>query len=283
MSETTHRLEHLPFGTSPLAALLGRPKLVAAACIVMLTVLGWLYLALLATALETQNLLPRAIAVLCRETPQPGAVAALVALSMWVAMILAMMLPSAAPMIVTYAEIADTAARKGERIVSPLMLAGGYVSVWIGFAVAVTFVQILLTNAAWLQAGRIVAGSPLAGVLFVVAGVYQFSALKHACLTQCRQPFPFFFAHWQTTARGVYRLGLRQGLYCLGCCWAMMLLMFAAGVMNVLWMGTLGIIMATEKMLTGRRFAHALGVILIAIGIAIIGKTVVDYWPGRAA
>ena len=106
------------------------------------------------------------------------------------------------------------------------------------------------------------------GAIFIGAGLYQFTSLKHACLTQCQRPFPFFFAHWQTTPRGVFRLGLQQGLYCLGCCWAMMLVMFAVGVMNVVWMAALGIVMTVEKMLSGPRFSQAVGVALIAIGVA---------------
>ena len=86
--------------------------------------------------------------------------------------------------------------------------------------------------------------------------LYQFSALKHACLTHCQQPFPFFFANWATTPRGVFRLGLTQGLYCLGCCWAMMLVMFAVGVMNVVWMAALGMVMTIEKMLAPARVSR---------------------------
>src|SRR5674536_190050 len=89
------------------------------------------------------------------------------------------------------------------------------------------------------------------GAIFIGAGVYQFSALKHACLTQCQSPFPFFFANWANTPRGVFRLGVKQGLYCLGCCWAMMLVMFAVGVMNVIWMAALGMVMTFEKIGTG--------------------------------
>src|SRR5262245_61781925 len=155
---------------------------------------------------------------------------------MWCAMTLAMMLPSAAPMIFTYAEIADTAAGKGERIVSPFVLAAGYTAVWFGFAVIATAAQIALMRAALLDPSLTAASGLFSGAIFIGAGVYQFSALKHACLTQCQHPFPFFFANWKTTARGVFRLGLKQGLFCLGCCWAMMLVMFAVGVMNVIWM-----------------------------------------------
>ena len=114
------------------------------------------------------------------------------------------------------------------------------------------------------------------GAIFIAAGAYQFSSLKHACLTQCQRPFPFFFSHWATTPRGVFKLGLSQGLYCLGCCWAMMLVMFAAGVMNLVWIAALGIVMTIEKISTDKRFTHAVGVVLIAIGITFV---LTAYWP----
>jgi predicted metal-binding membrane protein len=119
------------------------------------------------------------------------------------------------------------------------------------------------------------------GAIFVGAGLYQFSALKHACLTRCQQPFPFFFANWATTSRGVFRLGVKQGLYCLGCCWAMMVVMFAVGVMNVVWMAGIGIVMTVEKMLTGRRFTHSVGVALIAAGAVVVLAAFAAHWPAR--
>ncbi|MCZ7642022.1 MAG: DUF2182 domain-containing protein [Pseudorhodoplanes sp.] len=162
--------------------------------------------------------------------------------AMWSAMALAMMLPSAAPMILTYAEIADTALAKGEPVVSPVVLAGGYAAVWIAVSLAVAAVQTALLRAGLAGA----AGMDLFGygsvALFIAAGLYQFSAVKHACLRVCQRPFPFFFANWRTTAPGVFGLGLRQGAHCLGCCWAMMLLMFATGLMNAVWMAALGIV-----------------------------------------
>jgi hypothetical protein len=190
-----------------------------------------------------------------------------------------MMLPSAGPMIFTYAEIADTAARKNERIVSRLVLAGGYAAVWLGFTTAAALAQLALTRVAWLDGGMPSASGPFSGALLLAAGLYQFSAFKDACLTQCQRPFPFFFAHWQTTARGVFRLGLQQGLYCLGCCWAMMLLMFATGAMNVLWMAALGMVMTIEKMLPGRRFSHVIGALTLAAGLGFMGAAVAAHWP----
>jgi len=119
------------------------------------------------------------------------------------------------------------------------------------------------------------------GAIFVVAGIYQFSALKHACLRQCQHPFPFFFANWATTPRGVFRLGLRQGFYCLGCCWAMMLVMFAVGVMNVIWMAALGIVMGIEKIGAGKRFTYGIGVVLIFTGAGFVLASFAAHWPVR--
>ncbi len=165
---------------------------------------------------------------------------------------------------------------------SPLALAGGYTAVWLGFAAAATLAQVALTQALLLNAGMASASGLFSGAIFIGAGLYQFSALKRACLTQCQSPFPFFFTHWATTPRGVFRLGLQQGLYCVGCCWAMMLVMFAVGVMNVIWMAALGIVMTVEKMLSGRRFSHAVGVALIVAGIGFLLTAFAAHWPGAA-
>jgi predicted metal-binding membrane protein len=272
--------------------LFARPKLIAAACVIALCALGWAALALIVTGApgatfgpNASGLLPRLVDALCSPShAHPGlpagawtvADAALVFL-MWSAMALAMMLPSAAPMIYTYAEIAEAAARKREPIVSPLVIAAGYAAVWIGFAVAAAALQWALTRSGALDPAVAGTGPYLAGALFLLAGLYQFSSLKHACLTQCQQPFPFFFRNWQTAPAGVFRLGLRQGLYCLGCCWAMMLLMFAVGTMNVVWMAGLGIVMAVEKLGATTRFTKLIGVAMIAAGVVLIARAVVAH------
>jgi predicted metal-binding membrane protein len=289
-------LRDLPLSAGRFAAALARPKAVAALCIVAITALGWAWLAFAiaemtgpAAALDPMGALgvwPRAFTALCR--PAFGLTVpadswsfsgfAVVGL-MWSAMVLAMMLPSAGPMIVTYAEIADTAARKREPIVSPFVLAVGYTVIWLSFAMVATVAQFGFTRAALLDADMTSASNLFSGVIFIAAGLYQFSALKHACLRRCRSPFSFFFANWQTSARGVFRLGVRQGLYCLGCCWAMMAVMFAVGVMNVIWMAALGIVMTIEKMIAGRRFSHAVGIVLIAGGLIFLVPAHWPLWP----
>jgi predicted metal-binding membrane protein len=281
-----HNFDHLPSAAAGLAQVFARPKAIAAACVIVLTGLGWLYLALLVaySGGSVAGFGGSLIQALCRPLPEGAwsAGSAVLIASMWSAMTLAMMLPSAAPMIMTYAGIADTAARKGERIVSPLVLAGGYASIWLGFALFATAAQIAVAQAALIDADMTSVSGLFSGAVFVGAGLYQFSALKHACLTRCRQPFSFFFSNWATTTRGVFRLGAKQGLYCLGCCWAMMLVMLAVGVMNAVWMAALGVTMTVEKMLTGRRFTHAVGAVLIVVGAGIILAAFAAHWPAQA-
>jgi predicted metal-binding membrane protein len=202
---------------------------------------------------------------------------------MWCAMALAMMLPTAAPMIMTYADLAETASAKGEPAASPIVLTAGYVAVWLGAALVLAALQGALAHFGLLDNLMSVASPLFAGALFLLAGAYQFSALKHACVTQCQHPFRFFFANWTADPRGVFRLGARQGRYCLGCCWAMMLLMFAIGVMSVFWMAMLGAIMATEKVATTTRFSRALGAVFCLIGLAIIVSAVIERWPTKLA
>ncbi len=271
------KLDRLSPAASRLGAAFARPKVIAVVCVIALAGLGWFTLGLQAANMSMFDAL--CSAMVGGSTSASGI--ALVA-GMWGAMTLAMMLPSAAPMILTYAEIADTAARKDEPVVSPFMIAAGYIVVWFGFAAAATLAQLALTRAALLDPSMASASGLFSGAIFIAAGVYQFSALKHACLTQCQHPFPFFFANWSTTPRGVFKLGLRQGLFCLGCCWAMMLVMFAVGVMNVVWMAGLGIVMTMEKIGIGKWFTYALGVALIGTGVALVGLSVAAHWPGHA-
>jgi predicted metal-binding membrane protein len=182
-------------------------------------------------------------------------------------------------MIMTYAEIADTAARRHISVVSPLVLAAGYLLAWLGFCMGATLLQRALAVPALLDPHAARLGPLVAGGVIVAAGLYQFSALKHACLTQCQRPFPFFFANWSTEPRRILHLGLQQGLFCLGCCWAMMLLMFAVGVMNILWMAIFGVIMTVEKLSGTAKFSRAVGAALVVAGLVLLGHAIADQWP----
>ena len=277
-----HRaLTHLSAAETGLHRVLMRPRALAYASLALLVAAGWAALGLmLGTELNAGR---RLLAALCQPAFGVSAASltaelALVTL-MWAAMTFAMMLPTAGPMVLTYAEIAETAAQKGERVVSPLILTAGYLAVWLVFAFAATLLQVGLTRLAGIDPALGEASGLFSGAVFIGAGIYQFSALKHACVTQCQRPFPFFFANWSTVPRTVFRLGVRQGLYCLGCCWAMMLVMLAVGVMNVVWMAALGVVMGVEKALSTTRFSRAAGVVLVLIGAGFIVSSGVGQWP----
>lgn len=273
-----HMLPHLPPATARLGAMSARPKTVAVLCVIVLASAGWIYLGILSGhSVPESGDLWSWIGALCRPAAAPfsfGLTQFILVAVMWSAMALAMMLPSAAPMILTYAEIADTAARKDEPVVSPFALALGYAAVWIGFALLAASLQMALAGAGLSLENGVNAASRLSGIFFVAAGLYQFSALKQSCLRMCQRPFPFFFANWQTTIRGVFSLGLRQGMHCLGCCWAMMLLMLVAGVMNAVWMAGLGLVMTLEKLTSTPRFSRILGVVFIVIGVAMMAADI---------
>lgn len=291
-------------------SLFSRPVLMAVGCLAVLAGLGWIYLGLMIAGMAGSGSMgafgpgmglfdlvtggveldgfAKALAdAICRPSfghhggASPAALATLVL--MWAAMALAMMLPTAGPMILTYAEIAATAARRGERIVSPLALIAGYVGVWLGFALVGAILQAALAQAALLDPAMASVSPLFSGGVFVAAGAYQFSALKYACVTRCQRPFPFFLVRWSSVPGDVVRLGVRQGLFCLGCCWAMMLLMFAVGVMNVVWMALLGLVMGAEKIATTTRFSKAIGVVFVLIGVWLIGDAVMAHWPAARA
>jgi predicted metal-binding membrane protein len=263
----------------PILRALARPRTIAITCITVIAACGWAYLGLVLAGQQSSSIWR----ALCQPIYGVAGGVSLVGVSltfaMWCAMVLAMMLPTAAPMVVTYGDLAETATAKGEPAASPIVLTSGYITVWLGAAVLLTALQAALLRIDILGA-RIGFDNPfIAGAMFLAAGAYQFSSAKRACLTHCQHPFRFFFANWTASPRAVFRIGLRQGLYCLGCCWTMMLLMFAVGVMNVVWMAILGIVMAIEKLGSSARFSHAVGVVFVAIAAVIIVETWITGWP----
>ncbi len=189
---------------------------------------------------------------------------------MWFLMAVATMLPSAAPLIRTYCEIADTARFKGEPVVHPLVLVAGYLTTWLGASAA--FTVLTLAVYAFAGSGRLL--DPAIGLAaaagLLVAGLYQFSGLKQACLEKCRNPFSILFANWSAKPGRIFRLGLEQGVWCLGCCWALMLVMFAVGAMNVFWMALIGLFTLIEKQTTGRVASRVAGAILLVWAAALL-------------
>jgi predicted metal-binding membrane protein len=166
---------------------------------------------------------------------------------MWWVMMIAMMLPSAAPMILLFALVnRRTQAQRGP-YVPTAVFAGGYLAAWGGFSVVAVAVQWGLERAELLSPMMATRNAAFGGALLVLAGVYQLSPLKHACLRQCRGPIDFISRHWRAGRGGAFRMGVQHGLYCIACCWGLMALLFFGGVMNLYWIVGLALFVLLEK------------------------------------
>jgi predicted metal-binding membrane protein len=184
---------------------------------------------------------------------------------MWAVMMAAMMLPTAMPMVTVFGSLNKS---QGESV-RTIAFVAGYLALWTVFAAAATAAQWALQSSGLLSP-MIVSMSPmLSGALLMIAGTFQFSPLKRACLRACRSPLGFLLTDWRGGLSGAARMGVRHGLYCLGCCWALMALLFVGGVMNLLWIAALTLLVAVEKLApNGDLLARALGALMIGAGAA---------------
>ncbi len=194
--------------------------------------------------------------------------------AMWWIMMIGMMVPSAAPMILTFATINRKKREREQPFVPTMTFVAGYLIAWGGFSLAATGVQWSLQKVA-LMSPMMVSTSPLlGGSLFVAAGIYQWTPLKHACLKNCRSPFDFILNSWRDGRGGAFNMGLEHGLYCLGCCWLVMAILFAVGVMNLAWVGAIAAFVFLEKIVpAGEWFARASGGAMIAAGAYLLIAT----------
>ncbi len=167
---------------------------------------------------------------------------------MWAVMMVAMMLPSALPTILVFRRAILNDPQVRAPVARTYAFAAGYVLAWIGFSVVATLLQWGLAEAALLSPMMVATSPWLGGALLIVAGAYQWTPLKNTCLRHCRSPLAFLVEHWKPGMPGALRIGLYHGLYCVGCCWALMLLLFAGGVMSLLWIGAIAGFVLLEKL-----------------------------------
>ncbi|GGY62096.1 DUF2182 domain-containing protein [Marinobacter zhanjiangensis] len=197
--------------------------------------------------------------------------------AMWSVMMVAMMLPSASPMILTYSRIRQSRSGRGKATAPAWLFTSGYLLVWTGFAVAAAIAQWALYQSQLLSSGMGHVGLLPGGALLVLAGAFQFSPLKQACLDQCRSPIGFIMTEWREGATGTLVMGMRLGAFCTGCCWALMLLMFVGGVMSLAWMAALAVFFLAEKLLPlalSRRLRYISGIPLVAGGTLMMASAV---------
>jgi predicted metal-binding membrane protein len=192
-------------------------------------------------------------------------------LAMWWLMMVAMMLPSAAPMILLFAALARTQATGTAPAVPVTGFLAGYLTVWGGFSLAAVALQWALDAVALLSPEMAMASVAVGAALLIGSGAWQFTSAKEACLDKCRSPFHFLTQHWRSGTGGAWRMGTEHGVYCLGCCWMLMLLLVYGGVMTVYWIGGLAIYVLIEKTArASRRIGRFAGLALIAWGTALL-------------
>lgn len=258
-----------------LEAVLRRDRWVLLAALIVILTLAWGWL-LAGAGMDMSAVEMTAMAGmdgwLMQSAVWSPAYAALIA-TMWWVMMVAMMLPSAAPMLLLFARVN----RKDKSVDAPLvptaLFAAGYLVAWGGFSVIATGLQwgleslrllspMLETTNRWLGAG-----------ILIAAGLWQLTPLKARCLSHCRSPLGFLAQHWRAGPAGALRMGLEHGAHCLGCCWFLMALLFFGGVMNLYWIVGLAVFVLVEKTVpSGRWVARAVGIALILWGIGLLAQ-----------
>jgi predicted metal-binding membrane protein len=258
--------------------LLRKDRLVIASCLLIMCLLSWYYL------LTGAGTGMSAVAMTSLEFPLPvhsssaatwSASYWLIMLVMWWVMMIAMMVPSAAPAVLLYARVRRHNLARGGDVsggVHTAAFVAGYLLAWLAFSLAATLLQWLLEQLGLVHAMLMWSTShQLSGVLLLAAGLYQWSPVKAACLRLCRSPASFFAGRWRTDGPGALRMGLEHGLYCVGCCWVLMLLLFVGGTMNLAWIAGLTVLVLLEKLLPrGELIARLSGVLMIFSGCFLL-------------
>lgn len=234
-----------------------------------LTILSWLYLMHLSVQMAAMNADAAAMARMGMPVDTPWSRQdVLAAFFMWTVMMIGMMSPAALPVLFVVAK--SEAARGGTPLRTTAIFAAGYLVVWTIFSAAAAILQWRLHDVAVLPASMTLASS-IGGLVLIGAGLYQLTPLRRACLVHCRTPMDVLMVHWRAGLLGAFRMGLHHGWYCVGCCWALMAVLFAVGIMNLAWVDVIAVFVLLEKLnLGGSALTRAAGGILVAAGLVLI-------------
>ena len=247
-----------------LEAILRRDRMIVFASLALIAGLAWVYLGYLAWDMQRGMGADSVAAVMSQARPGGGIDFGLT-FFMWAVMMMAMMVPTAAPMLLTFATINRRRSERSQPFVPTGVFLMGYLTVWFAFAALATGIQWGLHQAALLSTMMGSATPVIGGVILLVAGAFQWTSIKNVCLKQCRTPMAFIMTEWRDGTRGALIMGMSHGRFCLGCCWFLMGLMFVAGVMNILWMAVVALYILAEKVTPA---GHSVGRV---VGVGLIG------------
>jgi predicted metal-binding membrane protein len=257
--------------SSPAAALSRRDRLLILGCIVLSTLLAWAYLFYLNRQMAAGMEYDKMMAAMSMQMNTPWRPADFFfTFAMWAVMMVGMMTPSAAPMLLLFAAARVGRDKRGLPL-TILAFALGYIAVWASFSVGATAAQWGLHQAAMLSAVMASSSGRLSGAILMAAGAYQVTPWKSKCLTHCRSPLGFLMTTWRDGTGGAFRMGVRHGAYCLGCCWALMGVLFVVGIMNLIWVAALTGFVLIEKIgPAGTIVARVAGTAMFVLGVMAI-------------
>jgi predicted metal-binding membrane protein len=255
---------------------LRRDRAVIVLAVAFLTALAWSYLLWLSAGMDMGGMdmaglrtIPSGFGLMMPTDMPWRAMEFAFVFAMWTVMMIGMMTPSAAPMFLMYARVGRQTEAHGKPLSATVWFAAGYFLVWAAFALFATLVQWALERTALLDFTMATTDNVLGGLVFVAAGLYQWTRVNDLCLAECQRPFEFVMRHggYRRDAPGCVVLGFRHGAYCVGCCWALMALLLVGGVMNVLWIVLLALLAFLERVTSmGRLIARLAGIVLVAGG-----------------
>ena len=246
---------------------LRRDRIVVLSGLAAITALSWVYVVSLASDVQSMNMGDMGTQMTLPRMQAWGTADFALTFGMWAVMMVAMMTPSAAPMILMFAAVNRRRWKQQVSYVPTSVFLAGYLVVWAAFSVIATAAQWGLHSASLLSPMMASTSPILGGTLLVAAGTYQWTPLKHACLSKCRSPLGFVLNEWREGRWGAFLMGLKHGAYCTGCCWSLMALLFVAGIMNLLWVGAIAGFILLEKVVPrGDRLGRVAGVVLVGWG-----------------
>jgi predicted metal-binding membrane protein len=245
-------------------------RIAIASCIVVVTALAWAYLIQIDRQMSSVDSGTMMMNMGTAMTTPWATREILLAFVMWAVMMVGMMTAPAAPVFLLFARTQASSDKKGMPL-TVLLFALGYITVWLGFSAAAVMLQWALRQAALLSPAMSASSPYLAGAILIAAGVYQLTPLKRACLSQCQSPLGFLMGNWRSGKGGAFGMGLHHGVYCLGCCWALMLVLFVVGVMNLVWVAVIAAFILLEKITPSGVFVSRAGAgIMIVFGLVLI-------------
>ncbi len=261
---------------SALEAVLRRDRWIVGGAIAIMVALSWAYVLWLANDMNMGGMdmtgfrmIPAGIGIMLPAGEPWRAIEFAYVFLMWAVMMVGMMAPSAAPMILMYARVGRQGRAQGQPFAATGWFAAGYLLAWSGFSLVATGLQWGVERTALLDSRMAIDNHLLGAIVLIAAGIYQWTPLKSACLAQCQSPLLFLMRHggFRGDLQGCVLLGLRHGGYCVGCCWALMALLFVGGVMSVMWIAILTLLVLFEKLTpVGRWVARAAGIACSAAG-----------------